>query len=87
MGVLVGLVLSCGYVTVKSLLDDRLNNNDKIERVLGYPVIASFKKDSSLQMSRGKKNGRSSDSSSSKKKKQSSHVEETRNRRRDGEKR
>ena len=87
MGLLVGLVLSCGYVTVKSLLDDRLNSNDKIERVLGYHVITSFKKDSSLQMSCGKKNGRSSDCSPSKKKKQNSHVEETRNRRRDGEKR
>ena len=86
MGLLVGLVLSCGYVTVKSLLDDRLNSNDKIERVLGYHVTTSFKKDSSLQMSRGK-NGRSSDCSPSKKKKQNSHVEETRNRRRDGEKR
>ena len=48
MGMLIGLVLSCGYVIAKSLLDDRLNSNDKMERVLGYHVLTSFRQDKSL---------------------------------------
>lgn len=52
MGMLVGLVLSGGYVIARTLVDDRLNSNDKIERVLGYHVLASFREDSSLKMVR-----------------------------------
>lgn len=48
MGMLIGLALSCGYVIAKSLLDDRLNSNDKMERVLGYHVLTSFRQDKSL---------------------------------------
>lgn len=52
IGFLAGFVLSCGYIIVKSLVDDRLNSNDKIERVLGLNVLATFKEDSALKMDR-----------------------------------
>ncbi|MGM9940955.1 MAG: YveK family protein [Bulleidia sp.] len=55
MGMLIGIVLSGGYVVARTLLDDKLNSNDKIERVLGYNVLASFKEDSSLKMVREEK--------------------------------
>lgn len=55
MGSLVGIVLSCGYIVVKTLLDDKLNSNDKIERVLGYNVLCSFGYDSSLNLDTKKK--------------------------------
>lgn len=58
MGVLIGLVLSCGYVIAISLLDDRLNSNDKMERVLGYNVLTSFRQDNSLNFTRTDKKGK-----------------------------
>ena len=57
MGMLIGLVLSCGYVIAKSLLDDRLNSNDKMERVLGYHVLTSFRQDKSLNFAITNKKG------------------------------
>ena len=54
---LIGLVLSCGYVIAKSLLDDRLNSNDKMERVLGYHVLTSFRQDKSLNFAITNKKG------------------------------
>ena len=57
MGMLIGLVLSCGYVIAKSLLDDRLNSNDKMERVLGYHVLKSFRQDKSLNFAITNKKG------------------------------
>lgn len=55
MGFLMGLVLSCGYIIFRTLVDDKLNSNDKIERVLGYNVLASFKEDNSLKMKNNEK--------------------------------
>ena len=57
MGMLIGLVLSCGYVIAKSLLDDRLNSNDKMERVLCYHVLTSFRQDKSLNFAITNKKG------------------------------
>lgn len=54
-GFLIGFVLSCGFILVKTLIDDRLNSNDKIERVLNYPVVATFRDDSSLRIGKEKK--------------------------------
>lgn len=62
MGVLLGLVLSCGYVIAKTLLDDRLVSAEKMERVLGYHVLTSFRADTSLAFdsskSKAKKKGK-----------------------------
>ena len=62
MGVLLGLVLSCGYVIAKTLLDDSLVSAEKMERVLGYHVLTSFRADTSLAFdsskSKAKKKGK-----------------------------
>ena len=59
MGIMIGLVLSCGYVIILTLVNDRLVGVEKMERVLGYHVLTSFREDHSLSFgSERKKKGK-----------------------------
>lgn len=42
IGILAGLILSCGYVFLKYLLDKRLRNRNEAESYLGLPVLAEI---------------------------------------------
>ena len=55
MGIMIGLVLSCGYVIILTLVNDRLVGVEKMERVLGYHVLTSFREDHSLSFGSEKK--------------------------------
>lgn len=40
IGLLVGMVSTCGFVIVKSLLDDTIKNSDDVEKYLGISTLA-----------------------------------------------
>lgn len=42
LGAAVGLIISCGYVFLKFILDKRLRNKDEAESYLGIPVLAEI---------------------------------------------
>ena len=42
LGILVGIVLSCGVVTVNMLLDDTIKSEDDVMHYLGIPTLASI---------------------------------------------
>ena len=42
IGVLIGLVLSCGIVTANMLMDDTIKSEDDVMHYLGIPTLASI---------------------------------------------
>ncbi|MGN1405939.1 MAG: YveK family protein [Erysipelotrichaceae bacterium] len=52
---LIGILVSCGFIVVRMLISDRLQGDEKIERVLGVPVIAHIAFDDSLKIEKGGK--------------------------------
>lgn len=41
IGFLLGFLLSAGFVVVRSIINDKLDSTDDIDRILGLPVLAS----------------------------------------------
>lgn len=41
LGILAGLVISCGIITVMTLMDDTIKTEEDIEKYLGIPTLAS----------------------------------------------
>lgn len=55
IGLAIGLVLSCGYVTVRMLLDDKFKTSDDITKYTGLTTLAVIPIDSSVRKENGKK--------------------------------
>lgn len=55
LSALFGLIVSCGFYVIRMLISDKLEGDEKIERVLGVPVIAHIAFDDSLKIDKGDK--------------------------------
>lgn len=56
IGLALGLVLSCGYVTVRMLLDDKFKTSDDLSKIAGLTTLAVIPIDSGTKKDAAKRN-------------------------------